>query len=552
MSTEKPHILYVEAHPHTAVSTHLQTYARVTHIAPHTAVTNWPPHHDLILIHQPLLANATADLWQTLQRYTTLLLIPAGQEAQAAHAIQQGLSHFLVQDEQAGYLNLLPSLIERAIVCKQAEKERQQMLTAVQERNQVLALLSDINSELSTIFDVDEVVEQLMSTTIKVLGAQGCSIWLWEDGLQTHLVCQAVTDLVVKPPLEGVRVSVSDGVVGWVARHGRSTIVSQTNDDIRFLANIDVKINFQTQSLMAVPMRLRDSLIGVLEIVNKMEGDFNQDDLVVTQTLATSAASAIENARLVEALRHRTADLEERNNELDAFAHTVAHDIQNMLARILGFAELLRLDLNNDALFQPDAPTEDMRQAAAYIASNSRKMSNVVEALLLLSSARGAEVEQDPLYNMGGIVASVVERLSNIIEQEKADIHLPPTWPQALGFAPWVEEIWYNYISNALRHGGSPPHITIGAETDEAQATAVFWVQDNGAGIAPANQPLLFTPFSQIGRKRSHGHGLGLSIVERLAKRMGGNVAVESEVGQGSRFIFSLPLSTPEAEPPHS
>ena len=123
---------------------------------------------------------------------------------------------------------------------------------------------------------------------------------------------------------------------------------------------------------------------------------------------------------------------------------------------------------------------------------------------------------------------------------------LPDTWPVALGHAPWVEEVWVNYLSNALNYGGRPPRVELGATT-RPDNTVCFWIRDNGSGLTPEEQSRLFTPFTRFdpksGRGRAKGHGLGLSIVRRIVGKLGGEVGVASEVDHGSVFSFTLPAA---------
>lgn len=476
-----------------------------------------------------------------------IILTRTGQEQQAIEAMRAGASDYVLKDTGARYLDLLPIVVEKVLIRRQMEQERGDMLAILRQRNEALDLLNQASHELTATLDVETVIAQIMASTIDVLGAQGCSLWLWDEA-HHYLVCQAVTDREDVPPLEGVKVTAGQGVVGWVAINKQSEIVRQTTADMRFLPEIDQKINYQTQSLLAVPLQVRDEVIGVLEIVNKLTGDFNRDDLALAKTLAASAATALQNARLVETLRQRTADLEERNGELDAFAHTVAHDLQNMLARVVGFAELLKTDLTAPP---GKLPREDMTKSAEMIASNGRKMSTIIEALLLLASVRETTVDMVPL-NMERIVREALSRVNDWPQAERAEISQPETWPVGWGYAPWVEEVWYNYIGNALKYGGDPAVITLGAEEiddpnddigDENEDTRPhirYWVRDNGPGIAPEDQERLFTPFTKIGQKRKLGHGLGLSIVQRIVTKMGGTVGVES-TAEGSTFFFTLP-----------
>ena len=99
-------------------------------------------------------------------------------------------------------------------------------------------------------------------------------------------------------------------------------------------------------------------------------------------------------------------------------------------------------------------------------------------------------------------------------------------------------------MSNALKYGGQPPRVELGA-TEQEDGTVRFWVRDNGHGLTPEEQARLFTPFTRLDQVSAKGHGLGLSIVRRIVEKMGGQVGVESQVGQGSTFVFTLPMAPP-------
>jgi two-component system sensor histidine kinase/response regulator len=158
---------------------------------------------------------------------------------------------------------------------------------------------------------------------------------------------------------------------------------------------------------------------------------------------------------------------------------------------------------------------------------------------------------------MEDIIGDVQQRLRYMIEQYQAEFILPDSWPVALGYSPWVEEVWVNYVSNAIKYGGLPPRVELGADfplhspahTEEGAASTVrFWVRDNGAGISPEAQAKLFTPFTRLENIRIKGHGVGLSIVRRILERMGGDVGVESEIERGSTFYFVLPAKLDDGQ----
>ena len=226
-------------------------------------------------------------------------------------------------------------------------------------------------------------------------------------------------------------------------------------------------------------------------------------------------------------------DLESRNEELDAFAHTVAHDLRGSLSALIGYSDLL-----ND--HEVNLNEEQVRESLDMIYRIGRKMSDVVDGLLLLASVRREDVIAVPL-DMISIINESTFRLSQKIEECGAEITLAKDFPTAIGYAPWVEEVWYNYISNAVKYGGVPPQIMLGGELIE-EGYARFWVKDNGHGLCQAEQSQLFIPYSSR-TNYSEGNGLGLSIVRRIVEKLNGYVGVESEINEGSLFSFKLPLA---------
>ncbi len=238
-----------------------------------------------------------------------------------------------------------------------------------------------------------------------------------------------------------------------------------------------------------------------------------------------------------EALRRYTADLEASNAELDAFAHTVAHDRKTPLTALLGFSMLLERRARR-------WPADKIETNAQRITQTGHKMTSIINELLLLASVRKMdEVEVSPL-DMGTVVNEVQTRLEDMVTEYQGDLVLPERWPSALGYAPWVEEVWVNYVSNALKYGGTPPRVELGAEQPNGDGQVRFWCRDNGRGLTPEEQATLFAEFTRLEQTRVEGHGLGLSIVRRIAEKLQGHVGVESAVGEGSIFWFTLPNDT--------
>ncbi|MCB9421537.1 MAG: response regulator [Ardenticatenaceae bacterium] len=231
------------------------------------------------------------------------------------------------------------------------------------------------------------------------------------------------------------------------------------------------------------------------------------------------------------ALRRLNDDLQASNAELDAFAHTVAHDLQSPLGLISGFGEMLLLNYD-------EYPPEQHKNILSKITRTAQKMSNIVSELLVLSSVRQMDVEFETL-DMVQILDEAQQRLAEEIKSSHAEIILPLSWPQARGYAPWIEEVWFNYLSNGIKYGGTPPRLELGV-TEQPEGVLCFWVRDNGCGLTAVDQTELFTPFTKLSQVRAKGHGLGLSIVRRIMERLGGTVGVNSDIGKGSTFWFTL------------
>jgi signal transduction histidine kinase len=237
--------------------------------------------------------------------------------------------------------------------------------------------------------------------------------------------------------------------------------------------------------------------------------------------------------RDITARKQAEEERERLIGELDAYAHTVAHDLKNPLGVLITSVNYL-IDLK---------PYIDAEKEAEYlqrIARTGHKMINIVDELLLLASVRKQEDVKLDRLDMPAVLDGAVARLNHELTESAAVIDKQAEWPTALGYAPWVEEVWVNYVSNAIKYGGTPPKITLGADAP-TDGTARFWVRDNGQGLKPGESEKLFADFERLDATNTEGHGLGLSIVRRIVTRLGGEVGVESRSGEGSTFYFTLP-----------
>jgi len=252
----------------------------------------------------------------------------------------------------------------------------------------------------------------------------------------------------------------------------------------------------------------------------------------ITKRILTEEIIKDANLKLTEEI----AEKEKLIVDLDAFSHTVAHDLKNMLGAIVSASSLIKSGFDT-------FPKEDILEINDLINLSATKTMHITKELLTLASVRQQEINPLPV-NMQKVVLDSITRLNDMIKEKSAQVAVPQAWPVALGYEAWLEEVWINYISNAIKYGGTPPIIEMGSET-LAEGKIMFWIKDNGKGLTNDEMSSLFHKFTRLDTLKVEGNGLGLSIVKRIIEKLNGTVGVESEniPGNGSRFYFILPLA---------
>ncbi len=237
-------------------------------------------------------------------------------------------------------------------------------------------------------------------------------------------------------------------------------------------------------------------------------------------------------------LRGQVYALQTRNRHLEEYVDMVAHDLKEPLV-VMAFTSNLITNI-------PDLSGEKLKEYLRQMGQTADEMKRIINNLKHFSEVSEAEAPLETVH-MGEVVTNVQGRLSLLIREQQAQVVIPEIWPAAIGYGPWIEEVWANYLSNAIKYGGRPPYVELGA-SDCSEGVVRFWVRDNGPGIPPAVQSQLFTAFNHVGHIHHLEHGLGLSIVLQIVEKMGGQVGVENEPGTGSLFYFTLPAESSSRE----
>ncbi len=394
-----------------------------------------------------------------------------------------------------------------------------------QKQHRIADGLRKVAAILSSSLDRNTLLVQILNQLERVIVFHSAAIFM-PRGDDLALVYGVNLSEIAK----GYRFSLAgDSPVVQVFRDKQTSILP----DVREVPNWEMfSPDEPIRTWMGVPLVTGNQVLGVLTIDNFETDAYTEEDANIIQIFANQAAIAIENARLFDEEQHQRALAESRNKELDAFAHTVAHDIKSPLGIIVAYSDVIVNEFN-------EMNPERLQDFLKIVRQSGFKAANIVDELLLLAGVRKQTVHIGPI-DMGDVVRHAEQRIGYLIEEHEGELIIAEDWPEVFGYAPWIEEVWVNYLSNGLKYGGQPPRLILGA-TIQAHSQPRFWIRDNGEGLTPEKQATLFTEFTRLDEVRADGHGLGLSIVRRIIEKLGGEVGVESDAGQGSLFYFTLP-----------
>lgn len=378
--------------------------------------------------------------------------------------------------------------------------------------------LLELTSDLAATFDLDTLLQRIVVAARELTDSEASSLLLYEK--HTHsLYFEAATGALVSGV--GQRAIPADNsIAGWVFTHGEPIVSQDVINDPRFYREVDALTRFETQSILGVPLRTKDKVLGVIESVNKVEGIFTDEDVQILQTLAAQAAIAIENSQLFM--------------QSDLIAEIV-HELRTPLAALTAAAHLLQ---------RPDLPSEQHTKLGQTILQEVQRLNDLTTDFLELSRLESGRThfKREPVH-LGGLVQESLElvRAQAASREIELKTEIDESVVPVYGDRKILKQLLLNLLTNAIKYSHPGDVVTVVLRSEDAEV--LMEVRDTGRGISTEDQERLFQRFYRAGDGEDdvQGTGLGLVIAKRIAESHEGSITVESTLGEGSAFIVRLP-----------
>jgi len=436
-----------------------------------------------------------------------------------------------------GLLSILASQVAIAI-------ENSRVHQATRSRTGQLAALNELGRVVTSSLDLDEVLRLAMQGINDIIRVEAGSLVLLNE---------TTNELVFRVSLHGdsrqrplLTLQMGEGIAGWVVKEGEPLLVPDVSADPRHLRQASEKFGLEAHSILCVPLVIRDHVIGAIELVNKVGGEFTEEDLELLNSMAATIAIALENARLYTELAEFTLELEKSQAQLvkaerlaatGKLAASLAHEINNPLQVIQNCLHLVT---------QRRPLDENKRQV--YLSMAREEVQRLIDLVQrMLDFYRPSTESRGPL-DVQAVLDDVLALVGKRLQHGNVMVHRNPLGPMppVLGDANQVKQVFLNIIINAVEAmpAGGDLFIDVAWDGQRDEVSASF--TDTGEGIPPSELASIFDPFYT---SKPKGTGLGLSISHGIIERHGGRIDVKSEVGQGSTFTLSLPCEVQNQQP---
>jgi signal transduction histidine kinase len=400
----------------------------------------------------------------------------------------------------------------------------------------------ELGLSLSTTLELDKLLDTIVHEAAAIFEAEGASIILLDEQKESlhfgYFVSSGERD-----KLKQLVLKQGEGIAGHVTQTGKALIIEDVQKDTRFSSKADDLTGNVTRTMMAVPLNVKNKILGAMEVINKVQGIFTKHELAACQTLASFASVAIENARLhgeVKESLNKITRLEASKHELITL---LSHELRTPVTIILTSSTLLSNHLNQ-------MEKEMISETAEMITNRSLRLGSLIDDLFVINDIDDIRnrlvVEDIPIREV--IELSIV-RFRRYLKKHRIEV----TFPRRGALPPLradrlkLQHCIFHLIENAIKF--SPQGGTINIKVyydDDSPFLFHLEIEDPGIGISTNNIDKIFDKFYQVdssSTRRFGGLGLGLFICRRVAEIHGGEMKCISKLGKGSRFILSLPAA---------
>jgi len=404
-----------------------------------------------------------------------------------------------------------------------SEAER---IAALERQIANLTLLVEVGNKLNTTLNLEDLLQIIIKSATELTNTEMVSILL-VDKATGELRFEAATG-AEREALKTLVVPRDHSIAGWVVRENELLLIRDAQADPRFYPQVDAVTGLATHSILAIPLRFKGQVIGVLEALNKVGGeDFTDEDVQILTTLAGQAAVAIENARLL-------AELREQDRLKSQFITDASHEMRTPLTAIKGYLQLI-LDGAMNA--------EQQRISLEIAARNIDLIIRLVDDVLYLQEMVTVQAERAPLA-LDEVLREVVEASQERARQVGVTLRteLPPGLPPVWGSRKRLTRAVNNLVDNAIKFNTPGGEVFVRLR-DDGECLRVD-VADTGVGIPLEQLGRIFNLLYRVDSSApqlSRGVGLGLAIAKHIIEEHGGEIHVESVPGEGSVFYFTLP-----------
>jgi signal transduction histidine kinase len=407
------------------------------------------------------------------------------------------------------------------------------------EHNRRLERLLEISRTLSASLELEPFLHSLISTAAELTNCELASILeLDEGGDQLHFLA---LPLLHREPLKTVKVPLQASVAGWVFQNGQPVVVPDVASEPRHFKGADQVADFVTRSLMAVPIIYRGETLGVLEVVNKAgQPHYTEEDLTILETLASQAALAIQNARLMNKVQHSRDQMTQLDRMKSDFIAIASHELRTPLGLILGHATFLR------EVSQPD-----LRPQLDIVVQSAMRLKEIIDEIAKMDNVqRGTASLRARSISIKRLVEEVLDSFRQEAKEKSLTLRSDTGQEDLLveGDSSKIGIALSNVVKNAVTFTNPGGHIFIVAGSIPGYVK--ISVIDDGIGIPPKDLPHIFERFYQVESHltRKHGGmGLGLSVSKMMVEMHGGRIWAESVEGRGSNITFLLPIDSGQA-----